>query len=102
MRDSKVCNAKRITAGVIGLMMLIIVLFSAFYIAAEANHRCADKNCSVCSCILMCETILHKTGGRAAFAAVIIPVLYTLFSIFLSAPVFLQETLIARKVRLNN
>ena len=94
---------KRIAAGIMGILMLFIILFSAFYIAAEADHDCTVEDCPICACVQQCENTLHQMGdGIASCAAVIIPIVFLLVFIFLFAPLFSQETLVSRKVRLNN
>ncbi len=103
MLDSKISRNKRIAAGVIGLMLLVVMLFSTFYIAAEADHDCTGEDCPICTCIQQCENTLHKIGnGIAVQVAIILPVIFMLISAFLFAADFPQETLVSRKVRLNN
>lgn len=103
MPGSKKLKYKRIAAGIIGIMMLFITLFSAFYIASEADHDCTGEDCSICACIQQCENTLHQTGdGAASQSAVIIPVVFMLVFAVLFVAVFPQGTLVSRKVRLNN
>lgn len=102
MRNSKPLKASKITAGIMGLMMLVIVLFSAFYIAVEVNHDCTGEECPVCACIQQCENTLRGVGGGLAIqSSVIIPVLLVLIAVlFVTAAA--PDTLFSRKVRLNN
>lgn len=94
---------KRIAAGITGILMLFIMLFSAFYIASETDHDCTGEDCPICACIQQCENTLNQIGdGIAPQVAVIIPVVFLLVSIFLFESLFSQETLVSRKVRLNN
>ncbi len=94
---------KRIAACIMVMLMLFIMLFSAFYIAAEADHDCTGEDCPICACIVLCENTLHQIGtGGSSLAAVIIPIFFLLVSVFLFAVPFLQETLVSRKIRLNN
>ncbi len=103
MRDSKASGIIRITAGVMGLMMLVIVLFSAFYIAAETDHDCTGEDCPVCACIQHCESTLRSIGnGISVSSSVIIPFLFILLAAALFAAAVPSDTLISRKVRLNN
>lgn len=103
MCNSKTVNVKRIAAGIMGLVMLIIVLFSAFFIAAEADHDCTGEDCPICACIGQCENMLRGIGdGTAAPLSAVIPVLLILFFAALLVAEFSQETLITKKVRLNN
>ena len=103
MGNSKTANVRRIAAGIMGLMMLIIVLFSAFLIAAEADHDCTGEDCPICACIGLCENMLRGIGdGKAAQLSADIPVLFILFFSTLFVAELPQETLITKKVRLNN
>ena len=60
MGDSGTPRALRITAGVMGLMMLAAVLFSAFCIAAEADHDCCGEHCPVCEMIAMTTALMRS------------------------------------------
>lgn len=103
MCDSNVSKARRITAGIIGLMMLFVMLFSAFYMAAEADHDCSGEDCPICACIQQCENTLRLFGGgEIRLLSVIIPTLFILPAAALCAAAVPQDTLVSRKVRLNN
>ena len=94
---------KRTVAGVLGLLLLLAMLFSAFFITAETDHDCAGEDCPICACLQQCENTLHRIDdGNALLTAIVIPVIITLISAFLNTPEFSQETLFSRKVRLNN
>lgn len=103
MRHLNTTRSFRIAAGIMGLMMLVFVLFSAFYIAVEADHDCCGEGCPICACIQMCENTLREIVGRTiAKLSALSPVL----CIFLIAATFAasipQETLVSGKVRLND
>ncbi len=103
MCNSSKSKALRIAAVTMGLMMLILVLFSAFYIAAEAEHECCDEGCPICACIQQCENTLHGIGdGTAAGLAVIAPIILILLTAAFTITAVSRDTLISRKVRLNN
>ncbi|MCR4946734.1 MAG: hypothetical protein K5929_07330 [Lachnospiraceae bacterium] len=84
MPCSEVSRYKRITAGIIGILMFFIMLLSAFFIAAEVGHDCTGEDCPVCACIRQCENTLRNMGdGMAPRAVSIIPVVFILvFSSF--------------------
>ncbi len=103
MRNSNTSKGLRITVGIMGLMMLVIVLFSAFYIAAEADHECCGEDCPICACIQQCENTLRGIGDGAAVksASVAPAILISPAAAFVITAVS-QDTLVSRKVRLNN
>ena len=103
MRNSSTSKVLRITAGIMGLMMLFIVLFSAFYIAAETDHECCGEDCPICACIHQCENTLRGIGdGAAVRTAAVAPVILILFAAAFVIAAVSQDTLVSRKVRLNN
>ena len=103
MCNSNTAKANRIAAGIMSIMLLVIVLFSSFYIAAEADHDCTGEDCPICACIQQCDNTLRRIGnGSAAQSSAVVPVLFILFVSALFVAEFSQETLVSRKVRLNN
>ncbi len=103
MCDKKISHVRKALAGVIGMMMLVIMLFSGFYIAVEAEHDCTGDDCPICACIQLCINTLRgfTYGITAAFSAAV-PVLPILFTALIFCSVLLRETPISRKVRMNN
>lgn len=103
MRKSSMPDRSRVIAGVIGAMLLIIVLFSAFYMVAEAEHECSGEDCAICACIRHCENTLRGIGdGFAAASAVFAPAVLILIAAVFAFAAASRDTLISRKVRLNN
>ena len=66
MRCSKLTEHKRIAAGILGMLILLIMLFSSIYIASEVNHECRGEDCPICVCIQQCENTLHSIGNGMA------------------------------------
>lgn len=103
MRNSNTSKVLRIAAGIMGLLMLVIVLFSASYIAAEADHECCGDDCPICACIQQCENTLHGfSDGIAVQSSAIAPVILILLAAAFAITAVSQETPVSRKVRLNN
>ena len=103
MRTAHRSKDIRMTAGIMGLMLLVFVLFSTFYMAAEVDHDCTGEDCPVCACIQMCGETLRGTGGGAAVQpSAILPVLVVLLAAGIFAVSISKETLVSQKVRLNN
>ncbi len=115
---------RRSFSGIIGFLMLFTVLFSSFYIFFEADHECraaspagsaeshdssaashdhSEDNCPICACIRQCEITLHGLGSSLTRRlAVIIPIFFVLLITFSFVTVFLEETLVSKKIRLND
>lgn len=71
--ERKVCTMakqKRMLALVMAAAILFIVLTSAFFVAAEANHDCIGGGCKICCQINVCCTVL-KALALAVIAAVL-------------------------------
>ncbi len=84
-------------------MLSVVVLFSAFYVIAEAGHDCTGEDCPVCACIQLCERTLHQiSSGITALFTVLTPVILLMFSVSCAACVISQETPVSKKVRLND
>lgn len=94
---------KRMLALVMAAAILLIVLTSAFFVAAEANHDCIGGGCKICCQINVCCTVL-KALALAVIAAVLTaaashPLPFLLAGCRLSAP---RCTLVSLKVKLSD
>ena len=59
----KPCFMTRLLAAVLAVVML----FSAVYIAVEADHDCSGEDCAICHQIGVCENLLyHLANGSTA------------------------------------
>lgn len=74
---------QRITSGILGMILLAVVLFSAFFMTYEKEHDCTGEHCPVCACIHQCEKILrsfqHCVESYAVFLMIPLLLLYTMF-----------------------
>ncbi|MBR5712262.1 MAG: hypothetical protein IKX54_01570 [Lachnospiraceae bacterium] len=90
-------------ASILGILMLVVLLFSALYIAHEMDHDCEGEDCPVCSIIRQCESVIRRGCGAAPVQVwVAIPMLIGLAAAALFVCVTASETPVARKVRMNN
>ena len=103
MRSYKGKYKIRSVAGIMGIMMLFIMLFSVAYPVAEYHHECRGENCHICECIELCDTILGRMADvpDAILAAVCIFIIYTL-SVSFFQRVQCSDTPVTRKIRLND
>ena len=54
----KPCFMTRLLAAVLAVVML----FSAVYLAVEADHDCSGEDCAICRQISICENLLKTLG----------------------------------------
>lgn len=100
---STMTKQKRVLALAMAAAILFIVLTSAFFVAAEANHDCIGGGCKICCQINVCCTVL-KALALAVIAAVLTaaasrPLPFLLVGCRLSAP---RCTLVSLKVKLSD
>ena len=95
----KPCFMTRLLAAVLAVVML----FSAVYIAVEADHDCSGEDCAICHQIGVCENLLKSLGLAGAAAAVTAAFTYTMCRAILPrAKTIGTLTLVALKVKLSN
>ena len=95
----KLCFMTRLLAAVLAVVML----FSAVYIAVEADHDCSGEDCAICHQIGVCENLLKSLGLAGAAAAISAAFTYTVCRAILPrAEMNGTLTLVALKVKLSN
>ena len=103
MENSTCSKLNRKLAGIMAIMMLFVMLFSAIFIASHLDHDCTGDDCPICECICQCENLLHGSWDGSAFSAAgILPVVLITVSIFISYCVTIFDTPVSEKVRMNN
>lgn len=96
-------TGKKILLIATGLVFLIVLLCSSFFILHEAHHDCTGDSCPICACIRLAEQTsrqLYAETARQArtsfpprlLAAMVIPV-----TVLAS-----RSTLIKQKTRIND
>ena len=88
-------SGRRVFVLVLAVLVLLAVLFPAFFIACEADHDCTGDCCGVCLSIRQCEALL-------LLCALLLSVRSALLAASTIHAVFRQGTPVSRKVRLNN
>ena len=88
---------------VLGIAMLVVVLFSAVFVAAETFHDCQGDECPVCEILQQCENNLNQLGSGIIPLAVAIIAAFYLFAGVSDTGVFrIFSTPVSNMVRLNN
>ncbi|MCR4787208.1 MAG: hypothetical protein K5888_01350 [Lachnospiraceae bacterium] len=96
-------SIKKVFSAVMALAMLVVILFSVYFITLERHHTCHQKECPICACMEQCEGIISQYGmGAIILLASVLPVII-LYS-FIGSETFdlVFVTPVSRKVRLNN
>ena len=94
---------KRIISLIVAVAIFFVMLYSALYIAAEANHDCVGENCPICYQISVCENTLKNLSLAVCAVAFAAAFTYTLCrSISACADVTPSYTLVSLKVKLTD
>ncbi|MCR4842230.1 MAG: hypothetical protein K5840_03085 [Eubacterium sp.] len=94
---------KKAAAGAIAALMLAVVIVSAFFVAAEAGHHCDDDDCPICSCIQICESVLHQMGDGSVGVSVVTAIAaFELLTVAMPGWAEESKTLVTAKVRMND
>lgn len=94
---------KRMISLIVAVAVFFVMLYSALYIAAEADHDCVGENCPICYQISVCENTLKNLSLAVCAAAFAAAFTYTLCrSISACADVTPSYTLVSLKVKLTD
>ena len=84
-------------------VLVIGMLFSSFFVAAEHGHSCHVEDCPICQMVAICESFLDNVGaGTFIYAAVVCAILFVYTTGLLSKYIFKAPTLVSQKIRLND
>ena len=93
----------RIMTRLLAAVLAVVMLFSAVYIAVEADHDCSGEDCAICHQIGVCENLLKSLGLAGAAAAVTAAFTYTMCMPILPCTETIGTlTLVSLKVKLSN
>lgn len=100
MNNSK---AKKLMAGIMIIMVLVVMLFWTSHEAAHICHKCTGNDCPICALLHQCENAFSEMGGDLAADADLdlSPVLFACILPIISIGIK-RETPVSRKVRLDN
>ena len=104
MQRNGISNCIRtIAAPVAAVMIMILLLSLVFVIRGEDHHDCCGEDCPICSCIRECSTALSRLDAVPASSAAALFLLIAIsFMPVLTPDLFVRETPVSGKVRLNN
>lgn len=103
MENSRKAKMNKALAGIMAVMILLVTLFSAFFIISHTDHDCTGEDCPICACLQQCENILHGAGdGSLLTISGIIPIVLATGFILISYCIVISDTPVSAKVRMNN
>ena len=91
---------KRIVASLAGLMLILAMTFSVFYIAVESGHHCEDDDCPICMCIQLCRSIIQS--GRSGSTGLEWSPFLLILTVIIFIAYFTIDTPVSKRIRLNN
>ena len=92
----------RVAAGLFAAVLLALLLCSAAFLIAHADHDCPGEDCGVCAQLAAVVSGFAHTGLALLAAACVCGLAYTLkTSVFAPAGALSAFTLTKSKVRLN-
>lgn len=93
----------RIAALLFAVTILVIMLYSAFFVAAEADHDCVGEGCPICYQVDACQNTLKSLSLAVCVTAVAVAFTYILCRcISLCTDYAQRDTLVSLKVKLSN
>ncbi len=95
--EKQISGAKLLIA-----LILFLFMLSSCYSVMEADHDCSGFACPVCAMMRRCEDHLRSLG-TALIGTILVVAAYSLRLIQLAVhPYLCKETLISKKIRMNN
>ena len=93
----------RIAALLLAVTILVIMLYSAFFVAVEADHDCVGEGCPICYQVDACQNTLKSLSLAVCVTAVAVAFTYILCRcISLCTDNAQRDTLVSLKVKLSN
>ena len=93
----------RFMTRLLAVVLAVVMLSSAVYIAVEADHDCTGDDCAICHQIGACENLLKSLGLAGAAAAISAAFTYTMCRAILPCTEMSGTlTLVSLKVKLSN
>ena len=94
---------KRIIAILLAVTVFFVMLYSALFIAVEADHDCVGEDCPICYQIDVCKNVLKNLSLAVAAAAFAAAFTYTLCrGISVCTDCVQSYTLVSLKVKLSD
>lgn len=95
---------KRIVALVAILAAVVVMLFSARFIAEHVSHHCDDEaHCPICLVLEQCQSNIKNIGAGLIFATVVYVIVFAMKDIaYFASSQSVQTSLVSQKVRIDS
>ena len=94
--------ARRISALLVMVSLVLIMTFSAYVTGHEFHHDCDPEDCPICELISVCENVVKSIGVATVITAIVSLLVRELNIVRKEGTVFTVKSLISDKVRLND
>ena len=93
----------RFMVRLLAVVLAVVMLSPAVYLAVEADHDCSGDDCAICHQIGVCENLLKSLGLAGAAAVITAAFTYTMCKAILPCTEMIGTlTLVSLKVKLSN
>ncbi len=93
----------RVIGGIMSVIMLVLMLLSLFFIAAEAGHECHGEDCHICEVIEQCRKTVRRVGETMVrFFAETLPLMILAYVLPTFERRYFGNSLVSQKVRMND
>ena len=84
-------------------LLVFALLFSVFFVVAEADHDCGGEHCAICHQIHACQELLEQlSAAHAAFACGAVLCFFALLFILRTQNILTASSPVLWKVKLLN
>ncbi len=94
---------KRVVTALVSVVYIFIILFSIFFIAAEADHTCCVKDsCTICCQINACKNNLKNINTVSSLLFITAAAVFIIVLSLGNENIVSLSTLVILKVKLSN
>lgn len=96
-------NKRKITAIILAVIVLLVMFYSAHFIAEESEHDCVGDDCPICCQINVCRSSLKNLSLAVVVAVLAAAFTFIIYrSIAVCTDTITYHTLISLKVKLTD
>lgn len=93
----------RFAAACVAALLVFALLFSVFFIVAEADHDCCGEHCTICHQLQTCQRLLEQLStAHSVSAGGAVLCFYMLLLVLRTQKIFAASSPVLKKVKLLN